>query len=233
MVKAKVLEMTMKIQNCPVVGKSRKTNRVGLMEQVNSGVYTHGTYIAKIRENKEFTQTGEFELTKINKEGSKYTAEVRIKGYGEFVVNLDSVVYSKFAKIFEARYREVKEMENERVGKIQRDSDEKDLRIKKLEQQLKEQKDATNEEKVKSCYKDMKHEDEIFNERMNTKQQKERADKAEEKVTSLETALAKVQTELKTTRKNAESVARFVLLAKRVKKMSDEEILEKVKEMLK
>lgn len=233
MVKAKVLEMTMKIQNCPVVGKSRKTNRVGLMEQVNSGVYTHGTYIAKIRENKERTETGEFELTKINKEGTKYTAEVRIKGYGEFVVNLDSVVYSKFAKIFEARYREVKEMENERVGKIQRDSDEKDLRIKKLEQQLKEQKDATNEEKVKSCFKDMKHEDEIFNERMNTKQQKERADKAEEKVTSLETALAKVQTELKTTRENAENVARFVLLAKRVKKMSDEEILEKVKEILK
>lgn len=233
MIKAKVLEMTMKIQNCPVVGKSRKTNRVGLMEQVNSGVYTYGTYIAKIRENKEFTETGEFEITKINKEGTKYTAEVRIKGYGEFVVNLDSVVYSKFAKIFEARRNEVKEVENERVGKIQKESDEKDLRIKKLEEQLKDKQDEINEQKVKGCFKDMKHEDEIFNERMNTKQQKERADKAEEKVTNLETALAKVQTELKTTRKNAESVAKFVLMAKRYKKMTDEEILTKVKEMLK
>lgn len=148
MVKAKVLEMTMKIQNCPVVGKSRKTNRVGLMEQVNSGVYTHGTYIAKIRENKEFTETGEFELTRISKEGTKYTAEVRIKGYGEFVVNLDSVVYSKFAKIYEARRNEVREVESARTTKIRKDSEEKDLKIKKLEKEIKETRDRLNEEKV-------------------------------------------------------------------------------------
>lgn len=148
MVKSKVLEMTMKIQNCPVVGKSRKTNRVGLMEQVNSGVYTYGTYIAKIRENKEFTETGEFELARISKEGTKYTAEVRIKGYGEFVVNLDSVVYSKFAKIYEARRNEVREVENERTAKIRKDSEEKDLKIKKLEKEIKETRDRLNEEKV-------------------------------------------------------------------------------------
>lgn len=148
MVKSKVLEMTMKIQNCPVVGKSRKTNRVGLMEQVNSGVYTYGTYIAKIRENKEFTETGEFELTRISKEGTKYTAEVRIKGYGEFVVNLDSVVYGKFAKIYEARRNEVREVENERTAKIRKDSEEKDLKIKKLEKEIKETRDRLNEEKV-------------------------------------------------------------------------------------
>ena len=66
---------------------------------------------------------------------------------------------------------------------------------------------------------------------------KEILEKVEEVTTSakedLEAALAKVQTELNTTRKNAESVAKFVLMAKRYKKMTDEEILTKVEEMLK
>ena len=226
MVKAKVLEMTMKIQNCPVVGKSRKTNRVGLMEQVNSGVYTHGTYIAKIRENKEFTETGEFELTRISKEGTKYTAEVRIKGYGEFVVNLDSVVYSKFAKIYEARRNEVREVENERTAKIRKNADEKEKENEKLRNEL-------NEERVKGCSKDMKHEAEIYTYYKQTKQaEKEKVQAVEEKDSVLKT-LAKVQAELNTVKENAESVAKFVLMAKRYKKMTDEEILTKVKEMLK
>ena len=233
MVKAKVLEMTMKIQNCPVVGKSRKTNRVGLMEQVNSGVYTHGTYIAKIRENKEFTETGEFELTRISKEGTKYMAELRIKGYGEFVVNLDSVVYSKFAKIYEARRNEVREVENERTAKIRKNADEKEKENEKLKEENEKLRNELNEERVKGCSKDMKHEAEIYTYYKQTKQaEKEKVQAVEEKDSALKT-LAKVQAELNTVKENAESVAKFVLMAKRYKKMTDEEILTKVKEMLK
>ena len=79
----------------------------------------------------------------------------------------------------------------------------------------------------------MKHEAEIYTYYKQTKQaEKEKVQAVEEKDSALKT-LAKVQAELNTVKENAESVAKFVLMAKRYKKMTDEEILTKVKEMLK